>query len=89
MQQTPDVPRKLGSIHVLVRFLLRMIILSVFAALGSQGFGKTLESLLALAVLYCVFVAAVRREAPFSPVLTHFDEGAAYAVCAGIASWVV
>jgi hypothetical protein len=87
MPQTPHIPRDLGSNYVLVRFLLRMVILSVFALLGSHGFGKTLESLLALAALYCVFASAIRREAPFGPVLTHVDEAAAYAVIARLASW--
>ena len=29
-----------------------------------------------LAAFYCIIVAAIRREAPFGPVLTHFDEAA-------------
>jgi hypothetical protein len=87
MPHNPDIPRELVSVQVLIRFLLRMVILSVFAALGSQGFAKTLESLLVLATFYCITVAAIRREAPFGPVLTHFDEAAAYAVVAGLALW--
>ena len=80
MPHTPDIPRALASIHVLIRFLLRMLILSVLAALGSQGFAKALDSLLSLAMLYCVIIALIRRESPFGPALTHFDEAAAYAV---------
>ena len=80
MPHTPDIPRELASTYVLIRFLLRMLILGMFAALGSQGFAKTLESLLLLAMLYCVLIALIRREAPFGPALTHFDEAAAYAV---------
>jgi hypothetical protein len=64
-----------------------LLILSIFAALGSQGFGKTLESLLVLAVFYCIFIAAIRREEPFGLVLTHFDEAAAYAVIGRLAAW--
>ena len=86
MSNTPDIPQ-LGSAQALVRFFLRLVILSIFAALGSQGFGKTFESLLIFAVLYCIFVAAIRREEPFAPVLTHFDEAAAYAVIARLAAW--
>jgi hypothetical protein len=56
--------------------------------LGSQGFVKTLESLLVLAVFYCIFAAAIRREATFGPVLTHLDEAAAYAVIARLASFM-
>ena len=86
MSNTPDIPH-FGSAQALTRFFLRLLILSIFEALGSQGFGKTLESLLVLAVFYCIFVAAIRREEPFAPVLTHFDEAAAYAVIARLAAW--
>lgn len=84
---TPDIPQEVGSAQVIIRFLLRMVILCVFAALGRQGFGKTFASLLVLSALYCVFTAAIRREAPFAPMLTHFDEAAAYAALAILASW--
>ena len=63
MPHTPDIPH-FGSALALARFFLRLLILSVFAALGSQGFGKTLEGLLVLAVFYCLFIAAIRREEP-------------------------
>ena len=86
MPHTPDIPH-FGSAQALARFFLRLLILSIFAALGSQGFGKTLESLLVLAVFYCIPVAAIRREEPFGPVLTHFDEAAAYAVIGRLAAW--
>lgn len=70
-------------------FLLRIIILAFFAVLGVQGFAKTLESLLFLAVCYCLVIGAIRREAPLGPILTHYDEAAAYAVIsAGLAAWV-
>ena len=88
MPSTPDVPHQLGSTYVLTRFFLRILILSVFATLGSQGFVKTLESLLVLAVFYCIFAAAIRREATFGPVLTHLDGAAAYAVIAWLASFM-
>ena len=71
----------------MLRFLLRMVVLGVFAAVGSLGYLKTLESLLAMATLYCTFVAIFRREAPFGPALTHFDEAAAYALIACLMSW--
>ena len=87
MPHSPDIPRDFGSAQALTRFFLRLVILGIFAALGSQGFGKTPESLLVLAVFYCIFSAAIRRETPFGPVLTHFDEAAAYAVIARLAAW--
>jgi hypothetical protein len=86
MPNTPDIPA-FGSAHVLTRFFLRLVILSAFAALGHRGFGKTLEGMLMLAVLYCIFAAVVRRERPFGPLLTHFDEAAAYAVVAHLVVW--
>jgi hypothetical protein len=81
MPKTPDIPA-FGSVQVLTRLFLRLIILCVFAAVGHHGFGKALESMLMLAVLYCILMAAVRREHPFGPVLTHFDEAAAYVMAA-------
>lgn len=87
MPHTPDISRYFGSARALTRFFLRLVILSIFAVLGSQGFGKTLEGLLTFAVFYCIFVAAIRREEPFGPVLTYFDEAAAYAVIARLAAW--
>lgn len=76
------------SYRVLARFVLRMLIMGLFAGFSDLGFGKTLSGMLALAVLYCLFAAAIRRELLFDPVLTHFDEAAAYAAVACAASWV-
>lgn len=88
MPSTPNLPRQIGSAYVLTRFVLRIVLLSVFASIGSQGFGKTFETLLVMAALYCIFAAAIRREAPFGPVLTHFDEAAAYLMVGRLASFV-
>ena len=87
MSEIPDIPT-FGSPKTLVRFFLRLIILTLFAALSKQGFGKTLPSMLILATVYCAFAAAIRREHPFAPDLTHFDEAAAYAIIADLAAWV-
>jgi hypothetical protein len=87
MPHTPDISRNFGSAQSLTRFFVRLVIFSIFAAFGSQAFGKTLEGLLVWAVFYCIFTAAVRREEPFGPALTHFDEAAAYAVIACLAAW--
>jgi hypothetical protein len=86
--ETPDLrsakrdPAQVRSATVVFRFLLRMVVLGVFAAIGSLGYLETLASLLAMAALYCSIVAVFRREAPFGPALTHFDEAAAYALIA-------
>ena len=81
MPNTPDI-HDFESARVLTRFFLRLIILCVFAGLSHQGFGKTLEGMLMLAVLYCIAAAVVRREHAFGPLLSHFDEAAAYVVVA-------
>ena len=84
----PAVPRENTSTQVLMRFLLRIVIFALFALASRQGFGKTLEGLLVLAVFYCIIAASIRRETPFGPVLTHFDEAAAYAVIARLAATI-
>ena len=86
MPRSPDIPRATGSIQVLIRFLLRIALLGIFAAIGSEAFGKAFEALLLLSVVYCVFAATLRREMPFGPMLTHFDEAAGYAALGILAS---
>jgi len=71
-----------GSALVVLRFAVRMLILIGFASIGTIGFARTLEALLTMAAIYCSAIATLRREAPFGPVLTNFDEAAAYALCA-------
>lgn len=87
MRKIPDIPH-LGSAYTLTRIFLRLAVFALFAAFGPQGFGRTLESLLMLAIVYCIVAAAIRREEPFGPALTHFDEAAAYGVIAGFAALV-
>lgn len=85
MAKTPDIPH-FGSAYALTRFFIRLAVFGVFAALGQQGFGRTLANLLILAVIYCIVAAAIRREQPFGHALTHFDEAAAYAGIAAVAA---
>lgn len=82
MPLAPPFSSKLASIRVLTRFLLRLVILGIFATFGTQGFEQTLGGLAATAMACCIFIAAVRREALFGRALTHFDEAAAYAAIA-------
>lgn len=56
-----------------------MVVLSVFAALGSVGFTKSMAALLWLSAILCVVAGSLRREAVFDSALTHWDEGVAYA----------
>jgi hypothetical protein len=64
---------------VLIRFCMRIIILIIFAAFSSVGFGVSLAALLAMAALLCTLVATLRREAMFSRAFNHWDEALAYA----------
>jgi len=82
----PTMLRELASARVLARFLLRMLILAGCASLGRQGFGATIEQLFILATCYCVFIGGIRRETPLGPVLTHYDEAAAYGMAASLAA---
>jgi hypothetical protein len=75
-----------SSSQVLVRFALRVILLSMFATFGTHGFGTALSTLLTLAAIFCAATGATRREAIFGPVLTHWDEAAAFAVIGRLAS---
>lgn len=73
------MPNDTRSIQVLVRFFLRIVVLSVFAALGHVGFTRSLAALLWLSTILCVVAGTLRREAFFDSALSHWDEGVAYA----------
>ncbi len=77
-----------ATARVLLRFLIRAAMLSMFAVFGADGFAKTLVNLLVLTGLYCVVAAIIKREEPLGPVLTHLDEAAAYAMGAGMVAWI-
>ena len=72
----PTFPHQLNSSQVLFRFVFRIVLLSALATLGTRGFGTTFATLLALSAIFCAVVGAMRREAMFGPVLTHWDEAA-------------
>jgi hypothetical protein len=86
--QRPTIPHQLSSSQVLWRFVLRLLLLSTFATFSTQGFGTTLAALLTLSATFCAVLGAMRREAMFGPVLTHWDEAAAYAVIGRLVSAV-
>jgi hypothetical protein len=86
MNRPRPIPQQLNSPQVLWRFALRLVLLSTFATFGTRGFGAAFAALLALSAIYCAIVGAMRREAMFGPVLTHWDEAAAYAVIGRLAS---
>ena len=70
----------------MVRFGLRMIILVIFAAFGSIGFGRSLVALLWMSTILSAVIGAIRREPPFDTILNHWDEAAAYAALCALVS---
>jgi hypothetical protein len=79
LAQLPNLPQPLTSIHVIVRFGLRMVILVFFATLRSIGFSRSLAALLWMSTILGAVIGVVRREPPFDKVLNHWDETVAYA----------
>jgi hypothetical protein len=80
------IAQQLNSPQVLFRFVLRLVLLSTFATFGTQGFKTGFAALLTLSAIFCAVVGAMRREAMFGPVLTHWDEAAAYALIGRLVS---
>jgi hypothetical protein len=75
----PNLPQHLRSTQALARFCLRMVILLVFSAFGSIGFGRSFFALLVMSAALSAGIGAIKRERPFDTVLNHWDEAAAYA----------
>jgi hypothetical protein len=71
---------------VLGRFFLRTLILVIFAAFGSIGFGRSLAVLLGMSIILSAVIGTMRREPPFDVVLNHWDETAAYAALFALVS---
>jgi hypothetical protein len=71
---------------VLVRFGLRMVILVVFAAFASIGFGKSLAALLWMSIILSAVIGVIKREPPFGSALNHWDETVAYAALFALVS---
>jgi hypothetical protein len=62
-----------------------VILLLIFAAFASIGFGRSLVALLWMSTILSAAIGAIRREPPFDTVLNHWDEAAAYAaLCAPV-----
>jgi hypothetical protein len=81
--QLPYLSHELRSVQVLIRFCLRLVILAVFAAFGSTGFGRSLIALLWMSTILSAVIAIMRRETPFDAALNHWDEAVSYmAICA-------
>jgi hypothetical protein len=82
----PIIPHQFSSSQVLLRFGVRFALLAVFAAFTNQGFRTTLATLLPLCAFFCALMGTLRHEAILGPVLTHWDEAAAYAVMGRVTS---
>ena len=63
-----------------------MIILVIFAALGSIGFSRSLAALLGMSTILSAVIGTMRREPPFDVVLNHWDETVAYAALFSLVS---
>jgi len=79
-QPKSTLPNEFNSLQVVARFVLRLLLVSTFATFGTRGFGTTFGTMLELLAVLCAVVGALRREALFGPVLTHWDEAATFAV---------
>jgi hypothetical protein len=86
VQQLPNLPQKLKTAQIVVRFCFRLLILTGFALFGSIGFGRSLIALLWMSVVLCAVIALMRREQFMGADLNHWDEMAAYAALCALAS---
>jgi hypothetical protein len=67
------------STEVMVRFGLRMAVITAFAVLGGIGFQRGLTVMLWMSAILGTVIAMFDREEPLSSVLNHWDEAMAYA----------
>lgn len=74
MMLSADKFAALSPARVLLRFGLRIAILTLFATFGSIGFGRSLAALLWMTVILCAVLAILRRERVFTAGLNHWDE---------------
>jgi energy-converting hydrogenase Eha subunit H len=86
MPQLIQTSRAFRNTQVIVRFALRMVILCVFATLGSIGFARSFNALLWMSATVSVAVGIVRRESAFDSALTYWDEAAAYGLLCCLAA---
>jgi hypothetical protein len=86
--QPQDLSRHPQAIQVIARFLLRTIILVVFASFASIGFGRGFAALLGMSILLSAVIGALKRERPFGTALNHWDEMLAYAALFALVSTV-
>lgn len=67
------------STSVIVRFGLRMAVITAFAAFGGIGFQRGFTVMLWMSAILGAVIAMFDHEEPLSSVLNHWDEAMAYA----------
>ena len=89
MPQLSQTSREFRNTQVAARFILRIVILCVFATLGSNSFARSLIALLWMSAIMCVTIGLMKRESIFGSALNHWDEAAAYGLLCCLASALV
>lgn len=79
MIQRSNLPRRLRSAQVLIRFGMRLFILVIFAMFGGIGFCRSLAALLWMSTILSACIAVIRRELPLDAELNQWDETVIYA----------
>ena len=83
MQPSQNLPGQLKTVQVVVRFVLRLAVLVLFAMFAGAGFAGSMVALSWMSAVLCAVAAVMRRERPFRDDLNHWDEMTAYmALCA-------
>ena len=85
MDLDPARPNELQSLHVIARFTMRIIVLSVLSAFIGGSFGY---AMLLMSIYICILSARLRREKPLGNTLTYWDEAAVYGALFCLASIV-
>jgi hypothetical protein len=82
-ESSSNLPRAQRSAQVATRFLARLAFFGAFALLSRHGLDQMMACALGTMALFSAITASVRRETVFAPVLTGWDEAAAYGlICA-------
>jgi hypothetical protein len=77
-RSTFNLPRSQSSAPVAIRFLARLAFFGAFALLSHHGADRIMAYMLGVMAIISAITALVRREKLFAPVLTGWDEAAAY-----------
>jgi hypothetical protein len=81
-----DTSREFKNTQVAVRFIMRIVVLCVFATFANVGFARSFVALSSMSAIMSVAVGIMRREAMFDSALTYWDEAAAYGSLCCLAS---